>query len=120
MRDIVQWIGLKRERAIELVRCYATYRLTMKPANWQRRQKVATLTVICVYEGLANAQRRSGRRFQVDRYECAGRGPSARQKERLAFLDESVVPVTNGIIAQIWPIVSHANRNGSLLSVGCE
>lgn len=73
--------------------------------------------MIRVYECFAYRQRGAARRLEVDRDERAGRGPSAWQKERLAFFDKTVIPVAQRIVAQIGPIVSHTHSNGCLLSV---
>lgn len=79
---------------------------------------MAPLTVICIDERLADAQRRAARRLQVNRDERTWRRSSAGQEERLSLLDESMIPITERIVAQIRPIVSHPNRDGCLLSVG--
>lgn len=75
--------------------------------------------MVGVDEGLTDAQRGAARRLQMNRHEGAWGGPGAGQEQRLALLDEAVVAVAQRVGAQVGPVVSNANRNGGLLSIGC-
>lgn len=51
----------------------------------------------------------------MDGDEGARCGPGAGQEERLALLDESRVPVAQGVESNVGPIVSNAHRYGGFL-----
>lgn len=56
----------------------------------------------------------------MDGNKSARRRPSAGQKEWLSLLDESMITIAEGIVAQIWPIVSHSDGDGGLLPITCK